>query len=111
MRRLQRELMPIGNQHLPLVQQRTQFRRNEGEFIVVVVLGLRPQDLEALLNRQVGADNQRSGREPFVGRHFPAVAKCPSDEHRHHHGFPAACRHFASVADEFWELWRIRRVY
>ena len=103
--------MPIGNQHLPLVQQRTQFRGDEREFIVVVVHSFRTQDLEALLNRQVWTDNQRGGRKPFVGRHFPAVAKRPSDEHRHHHGLAAACRHFASVADEFREFWRVRRVY
>ena len=111
MRRLQRELMPIGNQHLPFIQQRTQFRRDKREFIVVVVHSFRTQDLEALLNCQVWTDNQRGGREPFVGRHFAAVAKRPGDEHRHHHSLAAACRHFAAVADKLLQARRIRRVY
>ena len=94
------ELMPIDDRHLAALQEWTQPHRNQIELLVVARGIVRTQDLQALLDGQIGADHQRRGREAFVAGQLPPVAERPGDEHRHYHGLAGASRHLASQSSQ-----------
>ena len=93
------EPVPVGHQHLPLGQFRTERGRHEIERLVVVVRVARSQHAEPVLDRQVGAHDQRASRVPRIAGLRAAVAERPGDEHRHDDRLAAAGRHLARVAE------------
>ena len=103
--------MPIGDQHLSAVEQRTEFMGKEFKFVVVVLSLFGTQNLKPFFNCEVRTDNECRRGEAFIGWHFATVAKCPCDEHRHHNGLAATGRHFASVTDEVWKVGFVGCIY
>ena len=106
----QSELVPVGYQHFPAVEQRAEFCRDKFKRIVVVVRQFGAQHLKAFFDCQVGADDQRGFGEAVVGGHFAAVAERPGNQHRHHNGFAAAGRHLAPVTNQLGEVCHFRCV-
>jgi len=99
-RALRRELVPVGDQHLALVQLGHQLRRDDVEGLVVVVLDVGAQHLQALEDGEVRAHHQRRIRKTLIARMAAAVAEGPGDQHRHNDRLAAAGGHLAAVAGQ-----------
>ena len=92
-----RKEMPVGDQDLAGSQKVAILRGHEIELgVVVITPAVRPEDLEALLDRQIRAADEHGVGKAVIARHPGAVAEGPGDEHRHDDGLAAAGGHLAA---------------
>jgi hypothetical protein len=86
--------MPVRDQDLAGSQKVVVGGRHEIELgVVIIAPGVRPENLEALLDRQIRAANEHGVGKAVIARHPGAVAKSPGDDHRHHDGLAAPGGH------------------
>ncbi len=95
-RRLRGEGVPVGHEHLARREQRPVLQRHQVEGGVVVLRVVRAEDLQPLLDRQVGAADEDAVGVLAAGRVAAAVAERPGDQHRHHHRLAGPGRHLAA---------------
>ncbi len=93
------ETVPIGDAHATLAKRIFQSSRNETEFLVVVGRAGN-QDLQAILNRKAGSNDENVFGEALVlwGGNF--VENLPGDEHGHDDGLARAGGHLGTEAGE-----------
>jgi hypothetical protein len=105
------ELVPVEDGDLAGAEKGTEGHGDEVEGLVVVVGIVRAEDLEALLDGEIGAADEDGGGEALVGGVAAAVAERPGDEHGHDDGLAGAGGHLAAEAGEGTEVVIGREVF
>lgn len=73
--------MPVRDQDLAGSQKVAVGGRHEIELgVVIIAPAVRPEDLEALLDREIRAADEHGVGEAVIARHTGAVAKGPGDD-------------------------------